>query len=256
MRITSAPRVGTACLLALLAAAGAGAEPSFAVSRVEGRLLNRQVPDVPLQLADGRTVLLSSLWQDKPVLVTFFYRNCHGICSPFLAWVRDAAGRDGGVGRDYRILAVSFDGQDTVADVHSQAEALGLARDSGWVFAIMGPDALGRLTEALDFWYRLDPATGQYDHAALLAAVGNGRVVGALVGGSGFADRFPGLARELRGEFTPFSALPSQAAWRCFSFDPVTGRVSVDWGLLILGLPTLTAMTVTFGLFRRGSRRR
>ncbi|MBI2186760.1 MAG: SCO family protein [Acidobacteria bacterium] len=281
MRTTSGRRVGAACVLALLAAAaGAQADPSVAVSRAEGRLLHRRVPDVPLHLADGRTVPLSSLWQDKPLLVTFFYRNCHGICSPFLAWIRNAVREDDGLGRNYRILALSFGEQDTVADMRSQGEALGID-DPDWLFAIADREALARVIEALEFWYRPDPATGQYDHTALLVAVEDGRVKRALVGGAGFAERFPVMARELRGEFIRSYAVPAQTAWRCFSFDPVTGRVSVDWGLLILqtawrcfsfdpvtgrvsvdwgllilGLPTLTAMTVTFGIFRRGPRRR
>ncbi|MBI4263491.1 MAG: hypothetical protein HY657_03865 [Acidobacteria bacterium] len=249
-------RVSAACLLTLLATAtGAGAEPSLLVSRTEGQLLNRAVPDVPVQRADGRTVILSSLWQDRPLLVTFFYRNCHGICSPWLAWVRNAIRDDGGLGRNYRMLALSFDETDTVGEMRSQAEALGLGDDPEWFFAVADREALERLTGALDFWYRLDPATGQYDHSALLVAVDNGRVVRALVGGSGFTERFRIMARELRGDFLPVYTVPNQAAWRCFSFDPVSGRVSVDWGLLLLGLPTLTAMTVTFGLFRRGPRR-
>jgi len=254
--ISKSVPVSAACLLAVLVApAGVGAEPPGAVSPTESRLLNRSVPDVPLQLADGRTVSMSSLWQDKPLLVTFFYRNCHGICSPFLGWVRDAVRDDGGSGRDYRILALSFDEEDTAADMRSQADALGLAGDPDWLFAVAEPEALARVTGALDFWYRLDPATGQYDHGALLAAVHEGRVARALLGGSGFVERFRIMARELRGEFIPFYTVPNQTAWRCFSFDPVSGRLYMDWGLLILGVPTLVAMAVTFGLFRRGPRR-
>ena len=254
MRTSSLLRLAAVCLLALPAATAA-AEAPLPVSRAEDRLLDRPVPDIPVQLADGRTVNLSSFWQDKPLLVTFFYRNCHGICSPFLTWVRSAIRADGGLGRDYRMLALSFDEEDTVADMRSQAAALGLTGEAGWSFAIAERTALARLTEALEFWYRLDPATGQYDHGALLVAIDDGLVARALVGGSGFAERFPLVARELRGEFMPVYALPNQTAWRCFSFDPATGRLYMDWGLLLLGLPTLTAMTVTIGLFRRRPRR-
>jgi hypothetical protein len=178
--------------------------------------------------------------------------NCHGICSFFLAWTRNAVRDDGGLGRDYRVLALSFDPGDTVADMRSQADALGLAGERDWFFAVAEPADLGRLTEALDFWSRLDPATGQYDHSALLVAIADGRVRRALLGDAGFAGRFPIMARELRGEFVLSYALANQTAWRCFSFDPITGRVYMDWGMLILGMPTVTALAVTFLLFRRG----
>jgi len=249
-------RVSAACLLAVLAVtAGAGAEPPAAVSRAEGRLLNRSVPDIPLRLADGRTVALSSLWQDKPLLVTFFYAQCHGICTPFLAWVRDAVRDIGGLGSDYRVLALSFDDTDGAADLRAQAEALDVGGNPDWLFATADREAIARITNALDFWYRLDPATGQYDHPALLAAVDDGRVMRAVLGSPGAAGRFRELARELRGRYIAAYTLPNQVLWRCFSFDPATGRLAMDWGLVILGVPAFTAATLTFGLFRRGPRR-
>lgn len=252
----SAVRAIAAGLLAIMVAtASVSGERPEAVSPAESRLLNRSIPDIPLQLADGRTVTMSSLWQDKPLLVTFFYGRCHGICIPFLAWVRDAVHNGGGLGRDYRILALSFDEQDTVADLRGQASALGLTKAPDWLFAVTEREAIARITGALDFWYRLEPATGQYDHSALLVAINEGRVVGALLGGPGYADRFRDLGWELRGQFIPYYKVPNQSPWRCFSFDPASGRLHMDWGMLILGLPTLTTMTLTLGLFRHRPRR-
>ena len=251
--LTAARAVAAGSVAFAMAATVVSAERPESVSQAESRLLTRSIPDIPLQLADGRTMAISSFWRDKPLLVTFFYQRCHGICTPFLTWVRDGVRDVGGLGRDYRILALSFDETDTVADLREQARAIGVSDDPDWLFAVAERGAVERITGALDFWYRLQPSTGQYDHSALLIAIRDGRVMGALLGGPGYGERVKSLVWELRGEFAPSYTVPNQRPWRCFSFDPVSGRFHMDWGLVLLGLPSLTAMTLTLGLFRRRS---
>lgn len=219
------------------------------LSQEEARLLDRAVPDIPLRLADGRAVRISELWRDTPLLVTFFYRRCSGICTPFLQWVRDAVDDVGGLGSDYRVLALSFDDADTVSNLRAQAAALGLMRDRNWSFAVAQRNEMARMTGALDYWYRLDPATGQYDHAALLVAVDRGRVVRALLGSPRGSERLRELVWELRGSFIPFYRVPGQTPLRCLAFDPRTGAARPDWGLLLLVLPALTAVALALAVF-------
>ncbi|MCZ7565367.1 MAG: SCO family protein [Burkholderiales bacterium] len=182
------------------------------------------MPDIPLRLADGRALRMSDLAAGKPLLVAFFYRRCTGVCTPFLEWVRDAVRETGGLGTDYRVLALSFDDADTVADVRAQAETLGLAQAAGWSFAVAERAALARVTGALEFWYRRDPTTGQYDHPALLVGLDRGRVVRALVGGPDGRERLRAMVWELRGNFIPFYKVPGQTPLACLAFDPDTGK--------------------------------
>jgi len=235
--------------LALAFAVPCAGAPGEGVSPGEERLLARGVPDVALRLADGRAVRMSDLAGDKPLLVTFFYRRCTGVCTPFLQWVRDAVREAGGLGTDYRVLALSFDDADTVADVRAQAEALGLAHAAGWSFAVAERDALARAAGALEFWYRRDPATGQYDHPALAVALDRGRVVRALLGGPEDARRLRAMVWELRGNFIPFYRMPGQTPLACLAFDPRTGSTRLDWGLLVLVLPTLAAIGAALAVF-------
>lgn len=245
-----------AALVALaLAAPCAIPAPADGVSRAERRLVDRAVPDIPLRLADGRSLRLSALADGKPVLVTFFYRRCTGVCTPLLEWVRDAVREVGGLGTDYRVLALSFDDADTVADLRAQAQAIGVLDAAHWSFAIAERDALARVAGAVDFWYRRDPATGQYDHPALVVALDRGRVVRAMLGGPGRTDRFRELVWELRGVFVPAYRLPGQTPLACVTFDPRTGTTRLDWGLALLALPGLAAMGAALGVFS-GPRRR
>lgn len=245
-RAIRAVLVAVTAALAMSCAAGT---PPGGVSRAEHRLADRAVPDIPLRLADDRVIRLSDLAGEKPLLITFFYRRCTGICTPFLEWVRDAVREVGGLGADYRVLALSFDDADTVADLRAQASALGLLQAAGWSFAVAEREALARVTGALEFWYRRDPATRQYDHSALLVAVERGRVVRALLGSPDDSQRFRELVWELRGAFIASYRVPGQTPLACLTFDPRTGQTRLDWGLLLLALPALAAMGAAMVIF-------
>ncbi len=250
-----------ACLLLagmlVLAAPGSGAvETSDSVSRIESRLPGRLVPDLPLQLADGRSLRLTELAAGKPLLVTFFYRRCTGVCVPLLEWLRESVRSVGGLDADYRVLALSFDDADTAADLRAQAAALGLLDTAGWSFAVAERDAVAQLAGVLDFWYQPDPVTGQFDHPALVVAMDRGRVVDAIVGGPGGSRRLRSLVATLRGEFISAYPLPQQVPFRCLTFDPATGTMRLDWGMALLVLPALAAMAVVFVLFGPVARRR
>ncbi|TAK54407.1 MAG: hypothetical protein EPO25_07015 [Gammaproteobacteria bacterium] len=249
-----------AALLAILALlpvlASSDAAPARSIDWREGVLTGRMVPDIALRTASGGAQRLSDLWRQGPVLVTFFYRRCAGICTPFLEWVRDALQATGGPGREYRVVALSFDEADTIAALQGQAAALGLRDAPGWTFAITGTEELAAITGAVDFWQRRNPTTGQYDHDALLVAIdGQGRVLRAVLGGPEASGRLRNLGAELRGTFVPFYRVAGGASWRCFAFDPATGRSRLDWGMLLLLLPALCAVTAALLLFSAGASR-
>jgi len=224
-------------------------------ARVEGRLIGRTVPDVPLTLADGRSVQLSELWTDKPLLVTFYYRRCPGICTPFLEWVRDAVRAVGGLGHDYRVLALTFDDAETVADLRAQAAAFGLLTAPDWFFAVASRDAVARVAAALDYAYRLDPATRRYEHDSLLVGIDRGRVVRAMAGTPGSGRRFRELVWELRSGFVPVYRSPARTLLGCLRFDAQSGTARFDWGMLLLALPAALALMLALATFAGSTRR-
>jgi cytochrome oxidase Cu insertion factor (SCO1/SenC/PrrC family) len=250
----------TLLLVAALAAVGpaeTGSKPpaNEPRARIEARLEGRRVPDIPLQLADGRSTTLAELGRRTPLLVTFFYRRCAGVCTPFLHWIDNATEDVGGLGEDYEVLALSFDDADTAADLRRQAEAFGLHDHPHWHFAITSREALAEISGALDFWYRQVEGGNQYDHGSLLAAVRHGRVLRALSGGPGQTQRLRELVWELRGRVVPYYAVEGGPAMRCVEYDPVTGQLRPNWGLLILVLPAICALLAAAWAFRPGTRR-
>ena len=239
-------------LLGLLAPVStrAAAPPPLPATRAEARIEGRAVPDIRLRLAGGRQRMLSELSQGQALLVTFFYRRCAGVCTPFLEWINAATVEVGGLGSDYRVLALSFAEADTVADLQAQARVFGLLENPDWYFAATGQAALAEIAGALEFWYRRQPDSNQYDHGSLLVAVRDGRVIRALSGGPGQTQRLRELVWELRGRVMPYYAADGGPALRCLDFDPRTGALRLDWGVLLLVAPALTALAATLAVFR------
>jgi protein SCO1/2 len=240
-----------------LAATAVAAQPAVSrdVPPSEDRLLRVPVPDVRLTTARGARVSLSQVARGRPLVLTFVFTRCAGVCSPFLrAWraADDALGRPGAYAR----LVVSFDPRDTEADMSALARHLLLEEDDDWTFAIADPDDVRRLAEALGFWWDWDEGLQQFDHPAMLAGIRDGRLVRLLVGGSVGTARLDELVREASGEFVRSYPLPGRIPFRCVQFDPVTGRMTLDWGFVLLLVPVATTSIVTFAMFGAGARAR
>ncbi len=244
-----------AAALLLLEVSLAGAQPAIEGLPNEARYLGRLVPDVSLRTAAGDTTLQRQS-SGQPLLLALVFSRCAGVCSPFLASLRSAQEVVGGRGASYRTLVVSFDPRDSLRDMDALAERLGLAQARDWSFGVADAAAVQRLAEAIGFWFAWDAERKQFDHPALLVGVREGRVARLLVANQVEAARLQEVVRELRGEFVPAYPLPGRVAFRCFEYDPASGRYLMGPGFLLLLLPATLAVLFTGALFARGASRR
>lgn len=220
----------------------------------EGRYINKVLPDILAQREQIPDLRLSDFWRDKPLLVTMVFARCAGICSPFLSSLKSAADSLGGLGRDYRILVLSFDPHDTPADMAALARHLGIRNDGSWVFATSQPAEIRRVEDATGFWFKWDEDRNQFDHPAMLVGVRNGQILRLLVGGTVSPARLREVLDELHGGFVKAYPLPGKAMFRCFQYDPATRQYRPDWGFLLLFLPGCVALFGTFWIFRTARR--
>ena len=221
----------------------------------EDLLLNKPVPDIWLTTATGTRVKLSQLSPAKPLVLTFVFTRCAGVCSPFLMSWRAA---DRALGRQgaYSRLVLSFDPRDTQADMSALGRHLALHESDNWTLAVGDPHEVRRLAEAIGFWWDWDDNRQQFDHPAMLAGIREGRLVRLLVGGSVNSARLDELTREVSGEFVRSYPLPGRILFRCVQFDAATGRVTLDWGFALLLVPVAATGIATFVMFAAGARRR
>jgi cytochrome oxidase Cu insertion factor (SCO1/SenC/PrrC family) len=221
----------------------------------EERLLNTPVPDIWLSTATGARVRLSQIAPRRPLVLTFVFTRCAGVCSPFLrAWraADRALAREGAYSR----LVLSFDPRDTVADMSALARHLALQENPDWTLAVGDPSEVRRLAEAIGFWWDWDESRHQFDHPAMLAGIREGRLVRLLVGGSVNSARLDELVREVSGDFVRSYPLPGRIPFRCVQFDAATGRMTLDWGFGLLFVPVAATGVATFVMFAAGARTR
>lgn len=217
----------------------------------EGRYLYRSVPDIPIRSEPAGMTSLSALWRERPLLLTLVFTRCAGVCSPMLRSLKAAAASVGGAGRDYRILVLSFDPRDTLSDMAELADHVGVAGDPAWVFGVASAEDIARIVRATGFWFEWEAASRQYDHPAMVIGIRDGRIMRFLIGGAIAPVRLNEVIRELRGGFVPAYPLPRKVLFRCFQYDPASGRWAPDWGLLLLLLPGMATILGTIWLFRR-----
>jgi len=245
-----------ACMLLIVCLAGQPAQAADnEILRAESRYLFQPMPDGEFTAADGKKHRLADLWDKRPILINLFYRRCTGSCSPLLQSVKRAVDAAGGLGKDYAIVSLSFDPSDTTADMRAMAATLGLPSEAAWYVGTAEKQTIDRIAAAMGFWYAAIPATDQFDHPNLLAAVREGKIVRVLAGSFSDKGRMRDLLLELQGIYVPFSPVPQEGSWlRCFQFDEETNQLRLDWGMLLLIAPGCGALATTAIVFLRRKR--
>jgi cytochrome oxidase Cu insertion factor (SCO1/SenC/PrrC family) len=218
----------------------------------ESRLFGREVPDIGLRYADGGSGRLSDLWAERPVFVTLVFSRCAGICSPYLGLLKKTVERVGSSGKRYQMVVISFDVNDRPKDVMALAKHHGLEADRGWTFAVpASSEELTALCRSLDFDFRWDEQSQQFNHPAITVALHAGKFVRLSVGEEISPARFKDMVADARGEFVPIYPVPGRrgALFRCFDYDPERG-FTPNWGMLILIFPAVAALTLAALMFK------
>lgn len=256
-------------LLGYLALAGTlGAQAGLPEPLREVRIdqqLNAQVPlDLVFKDEEGRAVPLSAYFGRKPVVLGLVYYQCPMLCTMILnGTLRAVRALSLEAGEDFEIVSVSFDPREgpELAAPKKAEYVRRYGREGGrrgWHFLTGEEDAIRKLTDTVGFYYKYDPATGQYAHAsAIIVLTPEGRVARYLYG-------IEYAPRDLRLALVEASAgrigTPvDQALLYCFHYDPETGK----YGLLIMNIIRILGSATVISLaafilimFRRDRKKR
>jgi protein SCO1 len=191
----------------------------------EVRIDERLGAEIPadLELTDHRGVSIrfDDLRTDRPTVLVLGYYRCPMLCS----LVQNGVARTVGQlslrpGRDFELLTVSFDPDETSADASKRHALIG---ELEWRFFVSDASSIARLLDTAGVRVAKDPQTGQWAHAAVfLVLTPDHRIARYFYG-------FEVPARELehalvlakRGDVQPSLV---QLLLRCFSYDPATRR--------------------------------
>lgn len=246
-------------LLALPTAAQAALLPSgfkdFAFDQHPGAQLPR---DVRLRDETGQAVTTATLFdKGKPLVLVFDYFRCTTLCGVVLGDLAAALKQVPLTpGKDYAVMAVSIDPNDTPADAAAM-KARHFERDPALAAAIHPLVAVQsgdgrevrRLATAAGFPYKLDEASGQYAHPAGVVLVSPGGEVSRYILGIGYdpTDLRLGLVDASKGMV---GSVADHLLLLCYGYDPAQGKYNAEVGRLMQATGAVSVLGVGLLVWR------
>lgn len=240
--------VVVASVLALTAAVvsaqsgGEGLRPQSGIpsSQMPGQLqgvefeqrLNTMLPlDVPFLDESGREVRLGQYFSRRPVVLAFVYYECAMLCSQVLNGVTSAlSALDETAGREFEVVAVSFDPRDTPIAAAAKKKAYidrygRHGAEQGFHFLTGSEASIKALTDAAGFKYAWDEETQQFAHASgFVVATPDGKLSRYFFGIE-YAPRDIKFAL-IESSAGRVGSLVDQVMLYCYHYDPATGSYS------------------------------
>lgn len=226
--------------------------------------LGARIPnDIELRDESGKTTTTGELLGgDRPVLLVLAYYRCPMLCPLVLTSVSKGL-HDAGfvVGKDYRLVTVSIDPEDTPADARTRKDSLrakvGSDIETGARFLVGSAEATHAVADAVGFRYAYDATSAQYAHPSVVMVLGPGSRISRYIYG------VEPPARDLRFALLEaaegkIGSIVDRVLITCYRFDPATRR----YGPYIAGFFRVGAILILvvvgsiLGLLWRLDRRR
>ena len=233
-RSFAALRMTVAGALLLIAPSAYSAEtrpPMLRDVGIEQRLGTPLPLDAIFQDEAGGPVRLGQYFGRRPVLLVLAYYNCPMLCTQvFNGLVSALRVLSFDAGKEFDVVAVSFDPRDRPADAAAKKKAYVEAygrpgAGSGWHFLTGGDASIERVTRAAGFHYRYDDATGQFAHAtAIYVATPQGKLSRYFYGIE-YAPRDLRLSL-IEASNSRIGSLADQILLFCYHYDPKLARYS------------------------------
>ena len=196
----------------------------------------------------------------KPLVLVFSYYSCDGVCSAVNNDLKEllASVKRMDIGKQYNVLTVSFDKEDTPETTSMFKSKLNLADETAnaWTFATLkNPEDIKKLTSGVGFKYFWSPRDRVFYHPNIYVLVSpEGRAVRYLYGASIVGkDMELALLETGKGQIRPSEVINLIASY-CYSYNYKEGKytynipVFIAVGSLTVGI---TSFLISAMVFRR-----
>jgi protein SCO1/2 len=218
--------------------------------------------DIKLTGSDGRALVLGEMMDgERPLVLVLAYYGCPMLCSMVLnATITGLKGAPEQLGRDYRVLVVSFDPRDGV-DVarekrESYLESFGKlvspvdgSERNAFEFAVADEADVRRLAETVGFNYRWDEEQKQYAHAAGMFIVTPKGELSQTLTGIDYASQ--DISNALKDAKAGIWQSPLKSVLMfCFQYNPHTGKYVLLAGRAMRVGAAITILVMAFVMYR------
>lgn len=212
--------------------------------------LNTSLPlDTRVYDESGREATLGEYFRGKPVVLALVYYKCPMLCDLVLnGMLRAFRTLSLDAGRDFDVVTVSFDPNDTPA-IASEKKANYLkkygrpAAADGWHFLTASEAEIQRLTNSVGFRYAYDEKAKQFIHASAIMVLTPEARLSRYFYGVEYPPRDLRLALVEASNFRIGNPV-DQVLLFCFHYDPATGK----YGLLITRMIRLGGILTVLAL--------
>jgi protein SCO1/2 len=218
--------------------------------------------DIKLTGSDGRALVLGEMMDgERPLVLVLAYYGCPMLCSMVLnATITGLKGAPEQLGRDYRVLVVSFDPRDGVAVASEKRESylesfgklvapIDGSERNAFEFAIADEADVKRLAATVGFNYRWDEEQKQYAHAAgMFIVTPKGELSQTLTGIDYPSQDISDALKDAKAGIWQ-SPLKSVLMF-CFQYNPHTGKYVLLAGRAMRVGAAITILVMAFVMYR------
>ncbi len=198
----------------------------------EKATLGKPIPNARLFDSKGKEFHIKDITGGKPLVISFIYTRCLTACLVITDSLNDAVTKAGGLGKDFKVLTLSFDPMDMVHDLDKFKRQWRLNEDN-WIVAAGEKEEIKKVVDAVQFRYIYDMASREFLHPNFIVILTpDGKISRYLYGVSPREKDFKLGIIEAKKGGTSFSVLDGFLL-RCFRFDDATKSYKVDYGFLI-----------------------
>ncbi len=204
---------------------------------------------------NNRLAFNDILANDKPTVLNLVYYSCPRLCNygtdGLLQVVNETDSLE--LGRDYKLLTVSFDPEDTAQMASEKAARYRLrtkkvkGSQENWAFMTGDAPNIEKLTEAIGFRYKVDGE--EFAHpSALIMFTPEGKISRYLYGIQHIPSDFKlSLLEASKGEIGT-SSLVNKVLLFCYGFDPVGKKYALKALNIVKAGGVATLLTLCIGL--------
>jgi protein SCO1 len=242
--------------MALLApvAAGQNLRPQFNGIGIEQKL-NAEVPlDTVFEDESGASVPLRKYFDGKPVLLAPVYYRCPMLCSQVLSGVvaglRPLSLKPG---RDFEIVAVSFDPADTPPTAALKREHYSRSYSSkggtaGWHFLTGSQSSIQAVMQSIGFHYRWDAAHKMFIHASGIMILTPGGHLARYLYGVEYEPKDLKLSL-IEASHDRIGSPVDQILLLCYHYDPKSGKYGAVVVNMLRGAAVLMLAVMGIGMW-------